>query len=167
MPAKNNSLNDRLSRYREITITVTGRKSGGAISIPVWFVYENGKLFLLPVRGSDTQWYKNVLENPSMQIDVRGTEAEVQAISITDAKQVSSVIEKFRSKYGTGDVKKYYSKCDVAVVPRRTKSHTSARSRRLRWIGRAAVQPATRIYGFTIGWPSELAFLGLLIVPCC
>jgi len=26
------------------------------------------------------------------------------------------VIEKFREKYGTADVKKYYSKFDVAVV---------------------------------------------------
>ena len=35
---------------------------------------------------------------------------------ITDASRVSSVIEKFRKKYGAGDVKKYYSKFDVAIV---------------------------------------------------
>jgi hypothetical protein len=29
---------------------------------------------------------------------------------------VKSVIAKFREKYGVGDVKKYYSKFDVAVV---------------------------------------------------
>jgi hypothetical protein len=29
---------------------------------------------------------------------------------------VQSVIEKFREKYGAGDVKKYYSKFDAAVV---------------------------------------------------
>jgi len=29
---------------------------------------------------------------------------------------VASVVEKFRGKYGAGDVKKYYSKLDVAVV---------------------------------------------------
>jgi hypothetical protein len=28
---------------------------------------------------------------------------------------VKSVVEKFREKYGAGDVKKYYSKFDVAV----------------------------------------------------
>jgi len=33
---------------------------------------------------------------------------------------VKSVIEKFRKKYGAGDVKKYYSKFDVAVVVRLT-----------------------------------------------
>jgi hypothetical protein len=34
---------------------------------------------------------------------------------MTDAKAVNSVIEKFREKYGPRDVKKYYSKFDVAV----------------------------------------------------
>ena len=43
------ALQDRLSRYREIKITVTGRKSGRAISIPVWFVLENDNLYLVPV----------------------------------------------------------------------------------------------------------------------
>ena len=35
---------------------------------------------------------------------------------MTDTKAVKSVVEKFRDKYGGGDVKKYYSKFDVAVV---------------------------------------------------
>ena len=116
MATKDDALRDRLSRYNEIKITVTGRKSGRAISVPIWFTWDNGTLYLLPVKGSDTQWYKNVLQNPAMRIDLRGAEAEVRAVAITDAKQVKSVIERFREKYGAGDVKKYYSKFDVAVV---------------------------------------------------
>jgi len=116
MPARNDALRDRLSRYREIKITVTGRKSGRAISIPVWFVLEEDKLYLLPVQGSDTQWYKNVLKNPSIRINARGAEAEFRVVPIADSTRVSSVVEKFRDKYGAGDVKKYYSKLDVAVV---------------------------------------------------
>jgi hypothetical protein len=54
MPAQKDALKDRLSRYREITITVIGRKSGRKVSIPVWFVEQDDKLYLLPVRGSDT-----------------------------------------------------------------------------------------------------------------
>ena len=116
MPAHNDDLKDRLSRYREIKITVTGRKSGRKISNPVWFVFEDDTLYLVPVEGSDTQWYKNVLKNPAISIDARGAEAEFKAVAVTDKKQVSSVVEKFREKYGAGDVKKYYSKFDVAVV---------------------------------------------------
>jgi len=116
MSAKNNPLTDRLSRSREINITVTGRKSGRAISIPVWFVLDGDRLYLLPVKGSDTQWYKNVLKNPLIRIDAHGAEAEFHALTIIDAKQVSSVVQKFRAKYGAGDVKKYYSKFDVAAL---------------------------------------------------
>jgi deazaflavin-dependent oxidoreductase (nitroreductase family) len=114
--ADSNSLKDRLSRYQEITISVTGRKSGRTISNPVWFVFDEGKLYLLPVKGSDTQWYKNVLKKPTMRIDAHGKETELKIVPLTDHKQVSSVVEKFREKYGAGDVKKYYSKFDVAVV---------------------------------------------------
>jgi deazaflavin-dependent oxidoreductase (nitroreductase family) len=115
-PTGNDTVKDRLSRYRGITITVIGRKSGRTISNPVWFVLDGDKLYLLPVKGSDTQWYKNVLKHPTLRIDARGVEAELKAASITEAKQVASVVEKFRDKYGAGDVKKYYSKLDVAVL---------------------------------------------------
>jgi deazaflavin-dependent oxidoreductase (nitroreductase family) len=111
-----NDLKGRLSRYREINLNVTGRRSGRTISQPVWFVFDDDKLYLLPVRGSDTQWYKNVLKDPSIRIDARGADAEFQAVLITDQTRVSSVVEKFRTKYGASDVKKYYSKLDVAVV---------------------------------------------------
>jgi deazaflavin-dependent oxidoreductase (nitroreductase family) len=115
-PLRNDSIKDRLSRFREITISVTGRKSGRAISNPVWFVLDEDKLYLLPVQGSDTQWYKNVLKNPALRIDARGAEAELKAVPVTGAAQVSSVVEKFRAKYGASDVKKYYAKFDVAVL---------------------------------------------------
>ena len=58
MTAQNKAFMSQLARHREITLTVTGRKSGRAISIPVWFVLEDRKLYLLPVTGSDTQWYR-------------------------------------------------------------------------------------------------------------
>jgi deazaflavin-dependent oxidoreductase (nitroreductase family) len=116
MAKRNDDLKDRLSRASEINISVTGRKSGRTISNPVWFVAEDDKLNLLPVKGSDTQWYKNVLKKPSIRIKAGDAEAEFKVVPVTDAKQVSSVVEKFRAKYGAGDVKKYYSKFDVAVV---------------------------------------------------
>jgi len=115
MATRSDAFKDHLSRVKEIEITVTGRKSGRAITNPVWFALEGGKLYLLPVQGSDTQWYKNVLKNPGLHIKAQGAEAELKVVPITDGAQVSSVVEKFREKYGAKDVKKYYSKFDVAV----------------------------------------------------
>jgi deazaflavin-dependent oxidoreductase (nitroreductase family) len=109
-------LKDRLSRYRQIKISVVGRKSGNTISIPVWFAFDADKLYLLPVHGSDTQWYRNVLKNPAIRVGARGAEGELRAKPITESKGVKSVIDIFREKYGAEDVKKYYSKFDVAVV---------------------------------------------------
>lgn len=68
------------------------------------------------MQGSETQWYKNVLNNPVMRISAQGVEAEVKVAPVNDAAEVSSVVEKFRAKYGASDVKKYYAKFDVAVL---------------------------------------------------
>jgi deazaflavin-dependent oxidoreductase (nitroreductase family) len=110
------SIDARLARYRQIKLSVIGRKTGKTISIPVWFVLDGQELYLLPVRGSDTQWYQNVLKNPQIRIDVRGAEAEFRIKPIKESAAVKSVIEKFRDKYGAKDVKKYYSRFDVTVV---------------------------------------------------
>jgi deazaflavin-dependent oxidoreductase (nitroreductase family) len=114
--SKKDELKERLARYRQIRISVIGRKSGQLISVPVWFVLKGSdELYLLPVQGSDTQWYKNVLNNSKIRISAREEEAEFRAKPITDAKAVKSVVEAFRAKYGAEDVKKYYSKFDAAV----------------------------------------------------
>ena len=109
------TLKDRLKKYRQIRISVIGRKTGQTISVPVWFVLDNDKLYLLPVRGSETQWYQNVLKNPLIRVEARGAEMAFRATPIKQSKPVKSVVEKFRDKYGAGDVQKYYSKFDVAV----------------------------------------------------
>ena len=116
MPAREKTLKDRLARNKEITLSVTGRKSGRTISIPVWFVAEGDQLYLLPVQGSDTQWYRNVLQNPAIRVEAGGAKSELKGVPLTEAGKVSSVVEKFRGKYGAKDVKKYYSKFDVAVL---------------------------------------------------
>jgi deazaflavin-dependent oxidoreductase (nitroreductase family) len=116
MPTHKNALKDRFSRASEITISVTGRKSGRTISNPIWFMLDDDKLYLLPVKGSDTQWYQNVLKNPTIRIDAGGTKFEAKAVPLTDPAQVKSVIGKFREKYGANDVKKYYAKFDAAVL---------------------------------------------------
>jgi deazaflavin-dependent oxidoreductase (nitroreductase family) len=116
MPTQRENLKDHLSRYLQITLNVIGRKSGKTITNPVWFVAEGEKLYLLPVHGSDTQWYRNVLENPQIRVDARDSEVKLEAKPITTSDAVKCVVEKFGDKYGASDVKRYYSKFDVAVV---------------------------------------------------
>ena len=104
-----------LEGSNEIEITVTGRTSGRSLSYPVWFVLEGDKLYLLPVRGSDTEWYKNVLKTPTIRLTARGKTFTTSATPITDEAKVGEVVQKFRDKYGARTVNNLYSRLDVAV----------------------------------------------------
>jgi hypothetical protein len=104
-----------LSEMDEVELTVTGRASGRQTSRPVWFVQEGDTLYLLPVKGSDSEWFRNVLKTPSIRLSASGVAIGAMARPITDPRRVPAVVEKFRTKYGADEVKKYYSKFDVAV----------------------------------------------------
>ena len=99
----------------EVQITVTGRKSGREFSTPVWFVREGKTIFLMPVRGSKNQWYKNVLKSRRIKISSGKLSLELPAKPINDSQRVASVADKFRKKHGATDVKKYYAGFDAAV----------------------------------------------------
>ncbi|HEY5620316.1 MAG TPA: nitroreductase/quinone reductase family protein [Candidatus Bathyarchaeia archaeon] len=109
------NLKKALDSTEEVEITVTGRKSGRKIALPVWFVRQGGRLLLLPVRGSESNWYKNVLHTPSMSISAAGTKVTVTPKPSSDRNKVKEVADKFRAKYGAGEVKKYYLKFDTCV----------------------------------------------------
>lgn len=110
------TLNDAFDKADEIEMSVTGRESGQEIPRPVWFIREGNILYLLPIHGSDTNWYKNVRKNPNMKISVSGGEKITRkAKTITDTNKVKDVVEKFRAKFGASDVKKYYTKLDACV----------------------------------------------------
>jgi deazaflavin-dependent oxidoreductase (nitroreductase family) len=110
-----NEFEEALKNTDEIEITVTGRKSGRRISRQVWFVQEREELYLLPVKGSDSDWYKNILKTPTMRLNAGRKEWSAEVKPVTDKVKVRDIVEKFRNKYGTDQVKKYYSKFDVAV----------------------------------------------------
>ena len=104
-----------LQNAREIDITVTGRTSGRSITNPIWFTLDGDKLYLIPVKGLDTEWYKNLRKTPTIRLTARGGKTlTASARILTDQAQLDRVLEKFRDKYGR-NVKSYYPKYDVAV----------------------------------------------------
>ncbi len=104
-----------LDTSEELQITIVGRKSGREFSTPVWFVREGKTVFLLPVRGSNSQWYKNVVKSRRIKISSGKLSIDIVAKPITEPNRVAAVADKFRKKHGAGDVKKYYSIFDSAV----------------------------------------------------
>jgi deazaflavin-dependent oxidoreductase (nitroreductase family) len=103
-----------LERSDQIDITVTGRNTGRQITIPVWFVTEGGQLYLVPVRGSDSDWYKNLLATPRMELTGDGQSITATAKPMSPDR-VRPMVDKFREKYGADQVAAYYPKTDVAV----------------------------------------------------
>ena len=99
-----------LQGSNELEITVTGRTSGRSLTYPVWFALDVDKLYLIPVKGSDTDWRKT----PTIRLEARGKTLTASARFLTDETQIGKVLEKFRDKYGR-NVKSYYPKLDVAV----------------------------------------------------
>lgn len=104
-----------LSETDEIELTVIERASGRETTRPVWFVQEGETLYRLPVKGSESLWFKNVLKTPSIRLSANGVPFSAVARPINDPQRVRDVVDKFRAKYGPDEVKKYYSKFDVAV----------------------------------------------------
>jgi deazaflavin-dependent oxidoreductase (nitroreductase family) len=102
-----------LEKRREIEITTIGRRSGREISLPVWFVRRDETVLLLPVYGSDTNWFKNVLEDPRIKLKAGRAQRSSRAVPITDPALVEQVVGAFRAKYGP--LESYYPKTDVAV----------------------------------------------------
>jgi hypothetical protein len=84
-------LRNASERSMEIELTVTGRKSGRELSKPVWFVYDDNTLYLLPVRGSDTSWYKNILSNSVVKISLDGQQFNGRSKPIIDSDKVKKL----------------------------------------------------------------------------
>lgn len=104
-----------LKRRREISITVTGRRTGRAVTIPVWFISDESAIWLLPVSGSDTQWYRNLEKDRAIAIQAGDARRDLRARLLKEEQAVSTVIEQFREKYSPEEIKRYYTRLDVAV----------------------------------------------------
>ena len=108
-------LKEALDAAREVDLTVTGRKSGQPSTRPVWFVEEDGTVYLLPVGGSGANWYKNVLETPTIGLAAGGADAQTECKPVTDAAKVKDLLARFSDKYGVSQVEQYYPDQDVAI----------------------------------------------------
>jgi deazaflavin-dependent oxidoreductase (nitroreductase family) len=105
---------DALQGRSEVDLTVTGRKSGNQSTRPIWFVEDGDRILLLPVSGSDSNWYRNAVKTPEIRLAADGAELRATAKPV-DQAGVGEVVEKFGEKYGADRVAEYYPKQDAAL----------------------------------------------------
>jgi deazaflavin-dependent oxidoreductase (nitroreductase family) len=106
---------EALQGASEVRLTTTGRKTGNESTRPIWFVEEDDRVLLLPVSGSGSNWYRNVLKTPEVRLAADGQELRTSVKPIEEQDQVAEVVEKFRAKYGNDQVEQYYPDQDAAV----------------------------------------------------
>jgi deazaflavin-dependent oxidoreductase (nitroreductase family) len=104
-----------LDRSNELDLTVVGRRSGRDSTRPVWFVRGDGMVYLIPVSGTHSNWYKNVLKTPAVRLSVAGSDAAASAKPITDDAHVAPIRDAFRAKYGDANFERLYPHPDAAV----------------------------------------------------
>jgi hypothetical protein len=106
-----------LERTEEVTITVRGRRSGRDISLPVWFVLdrEPPRLWLLPIRGSRSPWFRNLEAHPVLRLQAGGASAQGRAHIRRDEESVQQAIQRFKERYTAREFERYYRGVDVTV----------------------------------------------------
>jgi hypothetical protein len=102
---------EALKSTAEVELTV--KSSGRWTTRPVSFAVDGATIYLLPMYGTDTKWYKYATANPEIEPSVRGKKVPAEARHV-DARKLVDVIDRFRSKYG--ELEKYYGKLDAATA---------------------------------------------------
>jgi deazaflavin-dependent oxidoreductase (nitroreductase family) len=103
-------------REPRISISVTGRHSGRAITRPVWCVVEKGALWLLPMHGARTQWYLNLRASSEITIKAGKERRQLRATLLKGERAVRDVVRRFGEKYKPEMIARLYpGPLDVAV----------------------------------------------------
>ena len=91
----NPQIAEALVHDRTIDITTTGRKSGTARRIEIWFHNLDGKLYITGAPGRPRSWYANLLAHPQFIFHLKGSvqaDLPVRAIPIRDESERRSIL---------------------------------------------------------------------------
>lgn len=92
---------EKVADQSNVEITTIGRKSGKPHTKPIWFVYDQGHLYLQSGGEGRTDWYLNLKKNPQITLKIDTLTFTGKAKFIDDPKETERIHELFRSKYLT------------------------------------------------------------------
>ena len=113
--ADGNAFKKALADTKEISITVKGRKTGKQLTLPIWFGLDGNTLYLLPAKGSATQWFKNLQTSRSITLTAGNQKFSGKFTASKEKETVQKVVGLIRNGYGEKGLT-YYSNSDVAVI---------------------------------------------------
>jgi deazaflavin-dependent oxidoreductase (nitroreductase family) len=90
---------EKVANESTVEITTTGRKSGKAHTKPIWFVYDQGHLYLQSGKGGKSDWYQNLKKNPQMTLKIGTVTFQGKAKFIDDQNETERIHGLFSAKY--------------------------------------------------------------------
>ncbi len=105
--AQESRLQDALAQVASastLEITTIGRESGKPRTKPIWFVYDQGALYIQSGKDGKTHWYRNLQKAPQMRLKIGQLTLTGKARFVTDAAETERVHTLFRSKYSLARV---------------------------------------------------------------
>jgi deazaflavin-dependent oxidoreductase (nitroreductase family) len=76
-----------------LLLTTLGRKSGLSRMTPLQYEEVNGNFYVASARGTEADWYKNILAHPDVHIRIRDREFDAMAEPVTDPAGIADFIE--------------------------------------------------------------------------
>ncbi len=75
-----------------LLLTTTGRKSGQPRTTPLQFEVVDGAVIVGSARGKDSDWFKNILINPRVHVEMAKREFDAIAEPVTETGRVADFI---------------------------------------------------------------------------
>ena len=79
-------------------LTTTGRKSGLARRVTLWFVPERERIYLTG-GAANPQWCRNLRVNPAVEIEVGGRVLVGRARVVDDPAEAAAIRDRFTERY--------------------------------------------------------------------
>ena len=93
-----------------VEITTLGRKSGEPRTTTIWFVTEDGVVWVQSGKGGRTDWYRNLVANPEVSLRFGDFRLRGRAERIADPKEAARVHALFLSKYWTARIASWFGR---------------------------------------------------------
>jgi deazaflavin-dependent oxidoreductase (nitroreductase family) len=90
---------EQVANESNVEITTIGRKSGKPHTKPIWFVYDQGHLYLQAGREGKTDWYQNIKKNPQLTLKIAALTFTGKAQFIDEEKETERIHSLFKQKY--------------------------------------------------------------------
>lgn len=75
-----------------LLLTTTGRKSGLPHVTPLQYEEVNGKIIVVAARGQQADWFRNIIVNPRVEVQVKSRRFSGRAETVTDLVQIADFL---------------------------------------------------------------------------